>query len=157
MRTWRTAPSRCPPQPAYGARTSPLPGLQSPIRASSREIPLELGLVGRGGSEEVAGGEPPKQKGRAGQTSQRYLNWLASEMFIAHLHICRLLHRSKSSDCFTLGEWRTESVKGPGWTKCRHSQPCSLTCQVLGWFFILTVYSYFGCSRCSGTWGLANS
>ena len=48
-------------------------------------------------------------------------------MFIAHLHICRLLHLSNSSDCFTLGEWRTEeSVKGPGCPKRHPSHTCSL-------------------------------
>lgn len=36
--------------------------------------------------------------------TDRYLNWLASEMFIAHLHIWRLFHLSNSSDCFTLWE-----------------------------------------------------
>lgn len=49
-------------------------------------------------------GEHHQREGGGGQTSHRYLNWLASEIFIAHLHICRLFHLSNSSDCFTLWE-----------------------------------------------------
>ena len=81
-------------------------------------------------------GEPHARKGWGGQTSHRYLNWLASEMFIAHLHIWRLFHLSNSSDCFTLGSGRQrvhERARLDTVSPSPNMLPsCSPLCQVLG-------------------------
>lgn len=106
VRTKGRQPARCPlylctephcPEPK--AQPGPAPGKVSP----------GLGPTGRGGRQENSTSE----RAGGGQTGHTYLNWLASEIFIAHRHICRLFHLSNSSDCFTLWEWRTEEhVKG---------------------------------------------
>lgn len=100
-------PARCLPQPVP-CQNLPLPRFQSPVGPTPGKMalgagPCKMGKIWRGGRV-----ENHTSSRAGGQTHHRYLNWLASEMFIAHLHIWRLFHLSNSSDCFTLWEWRTE-------------------------------------------------
>ena len=100
--TRETVPHKVPASACVLSQNLPSPSFQSPIRASYREdVPWGLAWQDEGDLKRWPG-EPQTWKGWGGQMSHRYLNWLASEMFMAHLHIWRLFHLSNSSDCFTL-------------------------------------------------------